>query len=478
MAVPAELKFVTQANAPTASTVTLNINNHAVGSFGILEFTKGTANEQTINLGSAIGGTTFWANEDQTTSVTLPAGAVGDVHYIPFTVFESNKIRLVTSRFDDIANALGTSTTSPASQALAKMIYDIGFREGGNAYGAVTSLGHTANFNVQLIANNIISGFIMASRGLRSRGNSTATSVAFDAVNASGSGNLVFQVLDNGNWVLGAVGSGTTPGFGAGTGIGFLPNATAIPTSNPSSGLFIYASGGTLFVRRSDGTVNTIGIVPDTISAGTVIGNAGGGTGSPQEVPMTNLWNNTLQMLGHNLDGLQQVFDTSFHADTANVTVANTTTETTLFSTALSGLSNTIPAYWAKIGSLIRTEIDGVISTLGAAAGNLTIRVKLGSTTISTITITGIDTGLANADFNIESKIRFRTLGSTGTVVQSARMAIVSGTTRKFYSSTATGTVTIDTNSDQLLTVTAQWSVADAANTMTSIITDGGVKLG
>lgn len=51
-----------------------------------------------------------------------------------------------------------------------------------------------------------------------------------------------------------------TGSFGSGTGVLGITNATVVPTTNPSGGGIMYASGGALYWRGSSGTVTTIAL--------------------------------------------------------------------------------------------------------------------------------------------------------------------------------------------------------------------------
>jgi hypothetical protein len=61
------------------------------------------------------------------------------------------------------------------------------------------------------------------------------------------------------NILGGNVGINTTTQFGSGAGVVGLSNATTVPTTNPTGGGAMYAEGGILKWRRSDGTVDVVG---------------------------------------------------------------------------------------------------------------------------------------------------------------------------------------------------------------------------
>lgn len=148
----------------------------------------------------------------------------------------------------------------------------------------------------------------------------------------------------------------------------------------------------------------------------------------------------------------------------SSVTVANSTTETSLLGTGLG--SATLPANFATAGRSIRVRSYGYISN--TATPSATLRIKVGSVTI--LTSTGsLPSGLSNALVEFDFTFRFATIGATGTIIGQGSTKITSGA---FVSSVGrplvmTAPVTIDTTVGNLLDVTYQWGTASASNTIT-----------
>lgn len=145
---------------------------------------------------------------------------------------------------------------------------------------------------------------------------------------------------------------------------------------------------------------------------------------------------------------------------TATGTAANTTSETTISSTGTGTL--TLPADFFTVGKKIRLTGFGIHS--GTASPNLTIKIKFGSTVI--LTTGAVATGNStNEGFNIAADITCRSTGVSGTVMSGGNY-IENATTPRSFGMVNTGTVTVNTTVSQAITVTAQWSVANASNTI------------
>ena len=151
------------------------------------------------------------------------------------------------------------------------------------------------------------------------------------------------------------------------------------------------------------------------------------------------------------------------YVGTSTVTVANSTTETSMLGTGVG--SATLPANFAVVGRTIRVRSHGFISD--TATPSSTIKIKLGSVTLITSTGT-LPSGLSNAEVTFEFVFTFRSIGSSGTVIGQGISRITSGA---FVSSSAralvmTAPVTIDTTIANAMDVTYQWGTASASNTI------------
>ena len=152
---------------------------------------------------------------------------------------------------------------------------------------------------------------------------------------------------------------------------------------------------------------------------------------------------------------------------TADQTVTNTTTETTLFGT---GTGSTTLASGVLAGRTIRITIRGVLST-PSTPGNLTIRVKVGSTTIATATASSLVGSASNSQFRFETLIQNRTTGVSGTVVSSGTFSY-QGASAVIVETldNAGATATVNTTVSNALNVTAQWDTADTGKIIKSVV--------
>jgi hypothetical protein len=136
----------------------------------------------------------------------------------------------------------------------------------------------------------------------------------------------------------------------------------------------------------------------------------------------------------------------------ADVTVANTTTETTLF-------TGTIAANAMVPGKVFRARIYGQMSSL--VTDTVTLRFKVGGATF--LTIVSNPVALSGAEWSAEFVMTCRTTGATGTVISQA-IAIINSL---IQDTTDSGTHVVDTTAAENITVTAQWSAASASDTIT-----------
>lgn len=136
---------------------------------------------------------------------------------------------------------------------------------------------------------------------------------------------------------------------------------------------------------------------------------------------------------------------------TDRIHVGNTTTETTIY-------TNTIPANQLSVEECIRLNLAGYYDT-GAASDTWTLRVKLGGTTLHTITRASANNAV-NFGWELNMKGTARSIGASGTFVDSAvlfdELSIKTNNDPTVH--------TVDTTVDNDLVVTIQWALAKAAN--------------
>jgi len=136
----------------------------------------------------------------------------------------------------------------------------------------------------------------------------------------------------------------------------------------------------------------------------------------------------------------------------ATIQVANTTTETTVFTTSVGASELTV-------GKQIELFLCGLYtSNSGAGANTLTVRVKYAGTTI--LTLVTVESANTDQLFRLLATLTCRTTGATGTL-QSSAIFDLNGVATKPQ---AVALPTIDTTTAQNITITAQWSDANASN--------------
>ena len=175
--------------------------------------------------------------------------------------------------------------------------------------------------------------------------------------------------------------------------------------------------------------------------------------GSLYQSPVADQWT---QVGGNN----------SLFTQTADKTVANTSTETTLLGTGEG--SKTLPADFLTVGKTIYIRVSGYWSDI-SSPGTGEARVKIGGTTILDTTAQTPAGSVSNKTFEIDGFITCRTTGASGTIHHQGYLLLdVGGQSLEFWGMPATSTTTVDTTSSLAIDVTWQWSTADAGNTMTA----------
>jgi len=149
----------------------------------------------------------------------------------------------------------------------------------------------------------------------------------------------------------------------------------------------------------------------------------------------------------------QRAIDRTSDVAVETVTVAGTTTETTLWTGVQS--ANSLCA-----GNLLKFHADGIISNGGAtAADQITLRIKVGGSTVATLApITkSIPIG---SHWHIDANATQRTIGASGSRAVHIDLVIDDN------EETVITTATIDTTASMDVTITAEWASADADNTI------------
>jgi hypothetical protein len=137
----------------------------------------------------------------------------------------------------------------------------------------------------------------------------------------------------------------------------------------------------------------------------------------------------------------------------ADVTLANTGSEEPLY-------TFTMASNYPTVGKMFIPKLWGYYSTVNPSP-TITFRLKKGSTILATATTPG--KSVTNTPFRLEFTTTVRSVGESGSIISYGDIQC-----DNLSLSTANTAVTIiDTTTSNIMTITGQWSAADAANTLT-----------
>jgi hypothetical protein len=187
---------------------------------------------------------------------------------------------------------------------------------------------------------------------------------------------------------------------------------------------------------------------------------------TPGSLADGELYQGTQKTLSAQVNGLTHRFVGCLFAQTADATITNSTAEAALTGSGVGTL--TLPANFLLPGKTLRVTARGIYSTAASGTGTLAHNLKLGATTVLAFGPTGLNTGLTNRVWVLEALLTCRTAGGSGTLA-------VQGDLRLNISAVAWGAepgsnaaaVTVDTTATLAISLTAAFSVANAANSLT-----------
>lgn len=145
---------------------------------------------------------------------------------------------------------------------------------------------------------------------------------------------------------------------------------------------------------------------------------------------------------------------------TSSVTVANSTTPTTLGGTGNG--SQTITNNSLRVGSRIKLAASGFFSTISTP--NITFTAFLGSVTAAATAATATPSGASNVPWSVNLEIDVRTGGGTGTAICNGYMVLGSSLV-PFTANTTT--FAVDTTGTKIVDLQVTWGTASASNTIT-----------
>jgi len=249
-------------------------------------------------------------------------------------------------------------------------------------------------------------------------------------------------------------------------------NPFSISTAAASNSFRIDGSSNIFLGNASTGA--KLNVINSTSATGAIVGieNSGGvsrmfrSTASPETVISSNAGDVVITPVGiyskntaSSNTGYSKLSGTLF-TQTADKTVSNTTTQTSILGTGV-GIT-TLPSGFLIAGRTIRLKVSGLYSTV-AIPGNVIVRLKLGSTTIASATTSGFVTGASSDYFDFETTITCRTTGGSGTVMSNGIVSYAGASGPVFDAVNNGGsTATVATNTSQALGVTVEWDTADA----------------
>lgn len=155
------------------------------------------------------------------------------------------------------------------------------------------------------------------------------------------------------------------------------------------------------------------------------------------------------------------------YSSTSNGEVGNTAVETSLLSTGEGTL--TIPADTLVVGSAIRLRVGGYYYS-AAADTDITLRMKIDTTTWSSITVT-LPVSQIDRWWTAEANLVCRVDGASGVFIGHGQFCYASDADA--YQNVApfvnTAGVTVDTTATNAITFSVEWTTADASNSITSM---------
>lgn len=217
-------------------------------------------------------------------------------------------------------------------------------------------------------------------------------------------------------------------------------SATVVSVINASGSFGIQQSSPTAYLHLGAGTA-TASTAPLKFTAGT---------------SLTTPESGTMEYDGKRLfftsTSVRRGIVESDYAIITPVTVANTVTETTVFTASL-------PANSMSAKDVFDIALRGYFSTANAS-DTFTVSMKIGGTTVTSVTLSAHS--VTDAPFHADLTSTIRTIGATGTVSAFMDCDIDNVSQDSYTSSTV-----VDTTGSNDITVTVQWDNALAGNTFT-----------
>ncbi|WP_207516002.1 hypothetical protein [Longitalea luteola] len=162
---------------------------------------------------------------------------------------------------------------------------------------------------------------------------------------------------------------------------------------------------------------------------------------------------------------LKKIAPLQTFAQTATVTVSNTTSETTLIGSGTGSLVIP-PAAWG-VGKSFEVTVQGIYSTDIASPTSITLRLKLGSTVIASSGTITMNPNRINIPFVLQATITCISTGSSGSIYTFGDLYRDGKTNAVNNGSSAS---TINTTTSQTLSATAQLSDSSNGNSLSAFV--------
>ena len=258
----------------------------------------------------------------------------------------------------------------------------------------------------------------------------------------------------------------------------FLDHATS--TSGTCRGVYMQGAlnvdiSGNSFTVRNTAIDENVFSFNTTACTGSITGNSVLGVTASSTQPrfFTNgreTYGIGVDFNGNSVQNFLQGTDSKAFAGPMNVTVSNTTTETTLIGTSATGYggSKYVAANTMTVGKAYRVTFGGLIST-GSGGSTVSIKVKLGATTLTTTTFTPT-ASQSNKEWFCSMIVTGRSSTSSGLVTCMGFLTTDCASTTT-HPMRGDGGTSIDNSVDNAWNVTMTWGAGVTASDSLSCTT-------
>jgi len=446
--------------------VTTGSQNVAVGNNALRSNTTGIQNQ-------AIGANALYANVDGSYNMAFGIAALrfnigGDFNVAvgPIALYQNTTgdANVGVGYFAGRWNETGNYNVSVGREALEGV--------SGNSYTGNVSIGHQSTTVITTGNYNVVAGYRAGYVLTEGNNNILLGYQAGDNI-TTGSSNII--IGDN---VNAPVATGSNQLNIGNTIYGDLSTGyIGIGTATPATKLYIAATATQLTLAYTSGVTGTLGVNSSGyLNINTTGGRVGIGTATPTArlhlpagtaaagtsplkftsgTALTTPESGAIEYHDSRIwitnKSSRKAIDRTSDVKIDTTTITDTTTETTVFT----GL---VPANSMVAGNILKLEMFGTIDE-AAAADEVTIRVKIGTTTMATILSPA--SGVTAKCWHIKGSAILRTAGASGSMAWHIDMDAAGN------SNDVCGIDTIDTTASENVIITAEWNNAKAGNIFT-----------